>query len=68
MEEEIARRSAADDISKQRAEAMLKDTDAYPFIGDVIDQLGIGRTTLYRYFPADRISKLSSAHGDGMQQ
>ena len=34
----------------KHAEAMLKDTENYPFIGDVIDQLKIGRTAFYRYF------------------
>ena len=38
----------------KHAEAMLKDTENYPFIGDVIDQLKIGRTAFYRYFPTDR--------------
>ena len=37
---------------------MLKDTENYPFIGDVIDQLDIGRTAFYRYFPPDRIREL----------
>ena len=37
----------------KHAEAMLKDTENYPFIGDVIDQLKIGRTAFYRYFPTD---------------
>jgi len=41
--------------SIKAAEAMLKDTENYPFIGDVIDQLDIGRTAFYRYFPTDRI-------------
>ena len=40
------------------AEAMLKDTVNYPFVGDVIDQLRIGRTAFYRYFPPDRIREL----------
>ena len=40
------------------AEAMLKDTMNYPFVGDVIDRLGIGRTAFYRYFPPDRIREL----------
>jgi hypothetical protein len=40
------------------AEAMLKDTMNYPFVGDVIDRLGIGRTAFYRYFPPDRIQEL----------
>ncbi len=40
------------------AEAMLKDTVNYPFVGDVIDRLRIGRTAFYRYFPPDRIREL----------
>jgi DNA invertase Pin-like site-specific DNA recombinase len=40
------------------AEAMLKDTMNYPFVGDVIDHLRIGRTAFYRYFPPDRIREL----------
>jgi hypothetical protein len=40
------------------AEAMLKDTVNYPFVGDVIDHLKIGRTACYRYFPPDRIRKI----------
>jgi hypothetical protein len=36
------------------AEAMLKDTENYSFVGDVIDRLRIGRTAFYRYFPPDR--------------
>ena len=32
-----------------------------------IDQLSIGRTAFYRYFPPDRIRKLGTVHGDGMQ-
>jgi DNA invertase Pin-like site-specific DNA recombinase len=40
------------------AETMLKDTMNYPFVGDVIDRLGIGRTAFYRYFPPDRIRQL----------
>ncbi len=39
-------------------EAMLKDTMNYPFVGDVIDHLRIGRTAFYRYFPPDRIREL----------
>jgi hypothetical protein len=42
----------------KQAEALLKDTKNYPFIGDVIDQLKIGRTAFYRYFPADRLKGL----------
>ena len=47
----------------KHAEAMLKDTENYPFIGDVIDQLQIGRTAFYRYFTPDRIKQLRGAHG-----
>jgi hypothetical protein len=43
---------------------MLKDTENYPFIGDVIDQLKIGRTAFYRYFPTDRIKQLRPEHSD----
>jgi DNA invertase Pin-like site-specific DNA recombinase len=42
------------------AEAMLKDTVNYPFVGDVIDHLRIGRTAFYRYFTPDRIRELRS--------
>jgi DNA invertase Pin-like site-specific DNA recombinase len=48
-------------LDKERirvAEAMLKDTTNYPFVGDVIDHLRIGRTVFYRYFPPDRIREL----------
>ena len=40
------------------AEAMLKDTVNYPFVGDVIDHLRVGRTAFYRYFPPERIREL----------
>ena len=40
------------------AEAMLKDTVNYPFVGDVIDHLKIGRTAFYRYFSPSRIQEL----------
>ena len=43
---------------------MLKDTENYPFIGDVIDQLAIGRTAFYRYFPTDRIKQLRAGPAD----
>jgi DNA invertase Pin-like site-specific DNA recombinase len=36
----------------------FKDTVNYPFVGDVIDHLRIGRTAFYRYFPPDRIREL----------
>ena len=54
-------------MSKQNiknAEAMLKDTENYPFVVDVIDQLKIGRTAFYRYFPADHIKQLRNEHAD----
>lgn len=51
-----------DEQSIKKAEAMLKDTQNYPFIGDVIDQLNIGRTAFYRYFPPDRIKQLRGEH------
>lgn len=40
------------------AETMLKDGENYPAISDIIKDLGIGRTTFYRYFPPERICKL----------
>ena len=52
----------------RKAEAMLKDTENYPFIGDVIDQLKIGRTAFYRYFPPDRIRELRRAHSAEVAQ
>ena len=42
----------------RHAEAMLKDTENFPFISDVIDHLKIGRTAFYRHFPPDRIRQL----------
>ncbi|MCP4338778.1 MAG: recombinase family protein [Desulfobulbaceae bacterium] len=42
----------------RNAESMIKDTDNYPFITDIIKQLEIGRTTFYRHFPQKRISEL----------
>ena len=47
-----------DEEKTRVAEAMLKDTVNYPFVGDVIDHLRIGRTAFYRYFPPDRIREL----------
>lgn len=37
--------------------AMLKDTENYPFISDIIRTLAIGRTTFYRHFPPDKIEQ-----------
>ncbi|SEG07239.1 recombinase family protein [Nitrosomonas ureae] len=39
------------------AQAMLKDTENYPFISDIIKTLGIGRTTFYRHFPPERLGQ-----------
>jgi hypothetical protein len=41
---------------------MLKDAENYPFIGDIIDQLNMGRTAFYRYFPPDRIRDLRTTN------
>ena len=56
------RPKAMNEQAIKQAEALLKDTENYPFIGDVIDQLGIGRTAFYRYFPTDRIKELRNEH------
>lgn len=40
------------------AKAMLKDTENYPFISDIIKTLRIGRTTFYRHFPPEKIQKI----------
>jgi hypothetical protein len=56
------RPKAMNEQTIKQAEALLKDTENYPFIGDVIDQLGIGRTAFYRYFPTDRIKELRHEH------
>ena len=52
----------------KHAEALLKDTENYPFVGDVINQLHIGRTAFYRYFPPDRIKQLRNEHADNSQE
>jgi DNA invertase Pin-like site-specific DNA recombinase len=40
------------------AKAMLKDTENYQFISDIIKTLSIGRTTFYRHFPSEEIQKI----------
>lgn len=35
------------------AESMIKDSQNYPFISNIIKQLEIGRTTFYCHFPLD---------------
>jgi len=40
------------------AQSMLKDTENYPFISDIIKTLEIGRTTFYRHFPPEKIEQL----------
>lgn len=52
----------------KHAEALLKDTENYPFGGDVIDQLHIGRAAFYRYFPPDCIKQLRNEHADNSQE
>ncbi len=54
-----------DEEGLRKAEAMLKDVENYPFVGDVIDQVKIGRTAFYRYFPPDRIKELRREHSGG---
>ena len=61
------RPKAMNEQTLEHAEAMLKGTENYPFIGDVIDQLKIGRTTFYRYFPTDRIKQLRAEHSESAQ-
>lgn len=56
------RPKAMDDNIMKQAEALLKDTENYPFVGDVIDQLSIGRTAFYKYFPPNRIKELRGEH------
>jgi len=53
---------AMDDRILKHAEAMLKDTVNCLFIGDVIDQLEIGRTAFYRYFPPERFVCSANQH------
>ena len=56
------RPKAMNDKSIKQAEALLRDTINYPFVGDVIDELDVGRTAFYRYFPPDRIKQLRAEH------
>ena len=46
------------DEKLRTAKAMLKDTENYPFISDIIKTLSIGRTTFYRHFPPEEIQKI----------
>lgn len=46
------------DEKLRTAKAMLKDTENYPFISDIIKILSIGRTALYRYFPPEEVQKI----------
>ena len=45
----------------------LKDTENYPFIGDISDQLKIGHTAFYKLFLTDRIKQLRAGHTDQLQ-
>ena len=56
------RPKVVNDSMIKQAEALLKDTENYPFVGDVIDQLSIGRTAFYKYFPPDRIKELRNEY------
>jgi DNA invertase Pin-like site-specific DNA recombinase len=40
--------------------SILKDTENYPFISDIIQALNIDRTTFYRHFPPFIIASLRS--------
>ena len=51
-----------DDEKIRLAEALLRDTENYPFVSDVIKQLKIGKTAFYRYFPPERIRTLRQQH------
>jgi Site-specific recombinases, DNA invertase Pin homologs len=46
------------DEKRRTAKAMLKDTENYPFISDIIKTLSIGRTTFYRHFPPEEIQNI----------
>ena len=56
------RPKALSEQSIKQAEALLKDKENYPFVSDVIDQLKIGRTAFYNYFPPGRIKELRGEH------
>ncbi|MYG27501.1 MAG: recombinase family protein [Boseongicola sp. SB0677_bin_26] len=51
-----------DDERRKQCEAMLRDTRNYPFVGNVIDALGIGRTAFCQHFPPGRIRELRPEH------
>lgn len=38
--------------------AMIKDSENYPFISDIIKTLCVGRTTFYRHFPPEKIQNI----------
>ena len=38
---------------RRTTRAMLKDTEHYPFITDIIKTLKVGRTTFYHHFPPE---------------
>jgi hypothetical protein len=46
------------DDKVRSAQSMLKETENYPFISDIIKTLDIGRTTFYRHFPPEKIEQL----------
>lgn len=48
------------DDKMRTAQAMLKDSENYPFISDIIKTLDIGRTTFYRHFSPEKIERLRS--------
>ncbi len=48
------------DEKLRMAKAMIKDTENYIFIFEIIKTLSIGRTTFYRYIPPKEIQKIRS--------
>tara|TARA_B100000614_G_C14521131_1_gene482617 strand:+ start:272 stop:538 length:267 start_codon:yes stop_codon:yes gene_type:complete len=52
------RTSIIADDKKRTAKSMIKDSENYPFISDIIKALGVGRTTFYRHFPPEEIQKI----------